>query len=782
MGLCFFSLEAKETLNITGSSLAVTDALTLNAAEINITAGVEESSSHSSSHTTTTGVSVSTSGAKGFDASQQMAAASGGLNASTNSSESDSYSKTHIHSLITAGSLSSNSERLNIIGGDVEIQNDINITTKELTIASVQDESRSSSSSSGFNISGGGQGISSINPSSVGVSHNESNSDSKWVNNQSSLIGGLSGNGAVNITADKTTFTGALLASATRDETGTLSDNGNLNLTTEVLEVNNLYDHNTSDSRGINLSVGTGWSGDNTKTPEKEGYASGSSTLGLNHSGHNTQQTSFATLGGGTVQKKDGTAHDVATVNSDLNNTQEITQDQDTGGLDASFTLDHRLTTKEGREDIRQDFEDTNNHFNKELLGGLLEGIKTGDVGAGIDAIGRKIDLRNGITAIQADSSTETEEQLNAIDGDAASKQEGIQALSDYLTGEAGVTDQQMLVYMDENDAAAGIHNNEGNLSGVNAARTDMTNGEDVVQVAVHETTHHILNEQNNGYNDADREYAASNDGDYAKELWAQQNRRNGNVTGGSAQDIANWNANNKNSALVQNNTVLVQDIAPQGSAQREEFIPLLIIGGIKLAEFAFTAYEAKQLKDAYDRGEITNDDLAKMAATSAATSAAGIIPVPASSAVAKIFAKAAGRMENRAAARVEKSVADVNPEQAGGGAGKMQSAEMPDGDTKGVPPPNLSPPGAGRTGAFKEAKRQSGIPTSQQPSNVGPNLDKRGNVQPGKLYEFEVPASGGGTKTVKIRDDAGGHDFGPGNAQNRGSHFNNEAGDHFDY
>lgn len=100
----------------------------------------------------------------------------------------------------------------------------------------------------------------------------------------------------------------------------------------------------------------------------------------------------------------------------------------------------------------------------------------------------------------------------------------------------------------------------------------------------------------------------------------------------------------------------------------------------------------------------------------------------------------------------------------------------------KGTPPPNLSPSGAGRTGAFKEAKRQSGIPTSQQPSNVGPNLDKRGNVQSGKIYEFEVPALGGGTKTVKIRDDAGGHDFGADNPQNRGSHFNNEAGDHFDY
>lgn len=96
--------------------------------------------------------------------------------------------------------------------------------------------------------------------------------------------------------------------------------------------------------------------------------------------------------------------------------------------------------------------------------------------------------------------------------------------------------------------------------------------------------------------------------------------------------------------------------------------------------------------------------------------------------------------------------------------------------------PPNMSPPGAGRAGAFNEAKRQSGIPTSQQPSRVLPNEDLRGNPQPGTIYEFEVPAPGGGTRTIRIRDDAGGHDFGPGNSQNRGPHFNDEAGNHYDY
>lgn len=83
-----------------------------------------------------------------------------------------------------------------------------------------------------------------------------------------------------------------------------------------------------------------------------------------------------------------------------------------------------------------------------------------------------------------------------------------------------------------------------------------------------------------------------------------------------------------------------------------------------------------------------------------------------------------------------------------------------------------MSPEGAGRSGAFNEAKRNAGVPVSQQPSEVRPNVDRRGNPQQG----------GGKPKTVTIRDDAAGHFFGEGNTQNRGPHFNDPAGNHFDY
>jgi pretoxin HINT domain-containing protein/HNH/endonuclease VII toxin of polymorphic toxin system component len=94
----------------------------------------------------------------------------------------------------------------------------------------------------------------------------------------------------------------------------------------------------------------------------------------------------------------------------------------------------------------------------------------------------------------------------------------------------------------------------------------------------------------------------------------------------------------------------------------------------------------------------------------------------------------------------------------------------------------NLTPPGAGRRGAFNQAKRDAGVPTSQQPSATRPNTDRWGNPTPGRQYDFDVPAPGGGTRRVTIRDDAGGHDFGHNNPQNMGPHFNGPRKTHYEY
>ena len=103
-------------------------------------------------------------------------------------------------------------------------------------------------------------------------------------------------------------------------------------------------------------------------------------------------------------------------------------------------------------------------------------------------------------------------------------------------------------------------------------------------------------------------------------------------------------------------------------------------------------------------------------------------------------------------------------------------------GEKGGSCPPSLSPAGAGRRGARREALRRNGVPTSQPPSRELPNTDRGGKPQPGRVYEYDVPAAGGGKRTIGFRDDAGGHDYGPGNPQNRGPHFNDGAGNHYDY
>ncbi len=120
------------------------------------------------------------------------------------------------------------------------------------------------------------------------------------------------------------------------------------------------------------------------------------------------------------------------------------------------------------------------------------------------------------------------------------------------------------------------------------------------------------------------------------------------------------------------------------------------------------------------------------------------------------------------------KAAANAAPTQAAASPGGTDPHDRP---PKDAPPPNKSPEGAGRQSALNEAKRQNKIPTSQQPESTVPNVDRRENPQPGRQYKF----SDVNGKEVIIRDDAAGHDFGPGDPQNRGPHFADPAGNHYD-
>lgn len=146
---------------------------------------------------------------------------------------------------------------------------------------------------------------------------------------------------------------GGVIANATKKTDGSLSDHGKLNYSGE-LELKDPKDHNYNSSSGFNISTNVGIPQGGSK--EASTAPKGSTTIGLNSSGQETEQLTKATMGQGTVNT-------TADTNRDINNTQEITRDQTTGMLDGSVTIDHRLLTESGRAEIIQQQKDLPENF-----------------------------------------------------------------------------------------------------------------------------------------------------------------------------------------------------------------------------------------------------------------------------------------------------------------------------------------------------------------------------------------------------------------------------------
>lgn len=133
-----------------------------------------------------------------------------------------------------------------------------------------------------------------------------------------------------------------------------MTDHGKLNYSGE-LELKDIEDHNYNSSSGFNVSTNIGIPQGGTK--EASTAPKGSTTIGLNSSGQETEQLTKATMGQGTVTNA------TDTTNRYINNTQEITRDQTTGMLDGSVTVDHRLLTESGRAEIIKEQKDLPENF-----------------------------------------------------------------------------------------------------------------------------------------------------------------------------------------------------------------------------------------------------------------------------------------------------------------------------------------------------------------------------------------------------------------------------------
>jgi hypothetical protein len=302
--------------------------LKLDSDKVLITAGIDQYKDETSSSTK----SVSASGGTNGSAS---------ASASVSSSKSSSTSLENVNSRINVGHLESDADSLTLRGAEVTAQTaDLNVGS--LTVQSLQDTSSSSNSSKSTSV--GVSNSTSKNGSSqsanVGVNRSSGSSEAQEVGNQTQLL--IADGANSQITARDTTLIGGLIANATKNEDGTLTDHGKLNLTTETLTVSDLEDKSKSDQRSTGMQVSTGLT---TDEKGKSNFSeNGTTTVNLSHSGHKREGETQATLGLGNVtvggKKVEETNPEL---NRDVSQAQITTLDQQTGALNASVTVDNKV-------------------------------------------------------------------------------------------------------------------------------------------------------------------------------------------------------------------------------------------------------------------------------------------------------------------------------------------------------------------------------------------------------------------------------------------------------
>ncbi|WP_051488686.1 two-partner secretion domain-containing protein [Aliarcobacter lanthieri] len=361
--------------NVIGSNVIADENLYVNTNNLNVKASQDNYTSKNDSKSINGSVSFTMYGG-------------GGGTAGLGFGKSDSSNESILNN---NSQLSGNNVNINVKndaifqGANVKANDTLNLNVgNNLVLESLRDEY--SSNSKGFNVNAG------VGFGSAGAKANRT--PSLDVGKQSSTNAGFSVNNGVtqnkqtvlsSITGDKvnvnvgnnTHLKGSLLASGNYDENGIFQDNKNLNLTTNTLTFGNLSNSNYSSSTSLGVNVNYNLEDKKVENQKEKPQQKGISSVGYNSSNSleaNSSKT-LATLGTGNVTVKDvENSDELDRLNRD---TTAVSKDlySSTTGTKVDATLDTRLLTEEGREQIKKEFEqladnvDTLNRYLKDNLG-----------------------------------------------------------------------------------------------------------------------------------------------------------------------------------------------------------------------------------------------------------------------------------------------------------------------------------------------------------------------------------------------------------------------------
>jgi hypothetical protein len=313
--------------------------------------------------------------------------------------------------------------------------------------------------------------------------------------------------------------------------------------------------------------------GGSTNKQGESFHPSGTTTVSMKDKGSETEQTTHATIGNGTIVVGGDSNPELAGLNRNVNKSQEITKDMITGALDGSATIDNRVFTESGRENIINQHTDLGKNAVMATAGAT--GTIVGTVKVAADVIGGKTDIEDSVSAwkanqsgmatgIQRGGSDEAKALVSKIENKTATP-EDLQKLAG-MTADGSVNlvysnDKENVVIVDKDGQIIGMVSRQGfndleNKQGyVNAANGSATNAYTFMITDAEERAHNYV-----GKNEDLAKSAAKNEVGYYNFV-AGMTGGDTLTSGGSYGTLSlsqqQWNQqyNTKNNELLLNNT-----------------------------------------------------------------------------------------------------------------------------------------------------------------------------------------------------------------------------------
>ena len=373
------NINSNDALAITGSDLASKEDMSLNSNNLNINSSQDSLKYKSNTKSLTTGFGFTFYGAN-----------SSSLELGTNSLKQSEQSLTNNNShLYSAKDMNINTANdATIKGANLRADERLNLKVgNNLNLESVRD--KYAYNERGYSV-GVGIGFSSdkspnssfANPSSTkatSTNANFSRSRSNTITKQT-ILSSITANELNVEVAKNTHLKGSLLAAGEYDKDNTFIDNHNLNLKTNTISYENLS--NTSYNKGLSLSIGANYSvgkKDDSKASQSDQGKLGSSYSGLksiNYSNNRNLSYSLsknlATLGSGNIEIADkDNSDDLTRLNRDTTKlTKDLVNTSISSNVDGSMDL--RVLTADGREQIKQELEKVGQGIGKFALKALF--------------------------------------------------------------------------------------------------------------------------------------------------------------------------------------------------------------------------------------------------------------------------------------------------------------------------------------------------------------------------------------------------------------------------